>query len=139
METFSCVAHAHWCFHSNSVMTVKSRQHFRASTNRASHQPFNRDTTDNKTIKSVAVLRTQRFKHRDVQQMKQNNCVKRGERRQESTADQQPKTEKYTEMTAKLPTDGSLLKGQYTFSSTQCVQVTRVTMNKIEKIGINKS
>src|SRR4029434_11269738 len=40
METLSCVAHAHWCFHSNSVMTVKSRQHFRASTNRASHQPL---------------------------------------------------------------------------------------------------
>src|SRR4029434_790419 len=75
-----------------------------ASTNRASHQPFNRENTERKTVKSVAVFRTKRFKHRDLQQMQQNNCVKRGERRQESTANQQPKTEKYTEMTAKLPT-----------------------------------
>ena len=52
----------------------------------------------------MAVFRTKIFKHRDLQQMQQNNCVKRGARRQESTADQQPKTEKYTEMTAKLPT-----------------------------------
>src|SRR4029434_5920745 len=36
-------------------------------------------------------------------------------------------------------TYGSLLKGQYTFSRTQCVQATRLTINKIEKIGINKS
>src|SRR4029434_8231011 len=36
-------------------------------------------------------------------------------------------------------TYGSLLKGQYTFSRTQCVQVTRLTINKLEKIGINKS
>src|SRR4029434_5935504 len=28
MYTLSCVAHAHWCFHSNSIMTVKSMQHF---------------------------------------------------------------------------------------------------------------
>src|SRR4029434_9368396 len=32
-------------------------------------------------------------------------------------------------------THGSLLKGQYTYSRSQCVQVTRLTMNKIDKIG----
>ena len=49
---------------------------------------------DNSGSESTAGFRTKRFKHRDVQQMQQNNCVKRGERRQESMADQQPKTEK---------------------------------------------
>src|SRR4029434_8094960 len=54
----------------------------RASTNRTSHQPFNRENTKRQTVKSVAVFRTKIFKHRDVRQMQQNNCVKRVERRQ---------------------------------------------------------
>src|SRR4029434_6149238 len=95
MYTLSCVAHAHWCFYSNSLMTVKSRQHFteQAQTELAINLLTEKIPKGKRS--SVAVFRTKRFKHRDVQQMQQNNCVKRVERRQESTADQQLKTEKY--------------------------------------------
>src|SRR4029434_10321482 len=97
MYTLSCVAHAHWCFHSNSLMTVKSSQHFteQAQTELAINFLTEKIPKSKRSkLKSVAVFRTKRFKHRDVQQMQQNTCVKRGERRQESKADQQPKTEK---------------------------------------------
>src|SRR4029434_8345981 len=103
METLSCVAHAHWCFHSNSVMTVKSRQHFRASTNRASHQPLTEKIPKGKRSK-VWLYFAQKDSNIATCSKCNANCVKRGKRRQESTADQQPKTEKYTEMTAKIPT-----------------------------------
>src|SRR4029434_4848023 len=108
----------------------------RASTNRTSHQPFNRENTETKTVRGVALFRTKRFKHRDVQQMQQNNCVKRGERRQRVNGRSATEDCKINGDDSLL--NDSLLKGQYTFSRTQCVQVTILTINKIEKIGINK-
>src|SRR4029434_7905499 len=108
-------------------MTVKSRQHF-------TEQAQTELAINLLTEKIPKGKRSKRFKHRNVQQMQQNNCVKRGARRQESTADQQPKTEKYDDSYTAY---GSLLQGQYTFSRTQCVKVTKLTINKIEKIGIN--
>ena len=54
-------------------------------------------------VKSGAVFRNKKIQtsRREANATKQRE---KRERRQESTADQQPKTEKYTEMTAKLPT-----------------------------------
>src|SRR4029434_2641404 len=77
------------CIGTGSDMTVKSRQ---AQTKLAINL-LTKKIPKGKRSK-VWLYFAQRFKHRDVQEMQQNNCVERGERRQESTADQQLRTEK---------------------------------------------
>src|SRR4029434_260968 len=61
------VAHAHWCFHSNTLMTVKRRQ---AQTELAINL-LTEKKTERKTVKSVAVFRTHKLKHSDVKQITQ--------------------------------------------------------------------
>ena len=90
------VAHAHWCFHSNSLMTVKSRQ---AQTELA----INLLTEKIRKGKRSKVWLY--FAQKDSNIATCSKCNKRiAGREGKSQPDQQPKTEKYTEMTAKLPT-----------------------------------
>src|SRR4029434_1763801 len=96
----SCVVHAHWCFHSNSLMTVKSRQHFteQAQTELAINLLTEKIPKGKRS--KVWLYFTQKDSNIDTC----SKCNKTSECKHARTADQQPKTEKYTEMIAKLPT-----------------------------------
>ena len=135
----SCVAHAHWCFHSNSLMTVKSMQHF---TEQAQTELAINLLTE-KIPKGKRSKVWLYFAQKDSNIATCSKCNKtiawkegREGKSQRQISNRRLKNKRRWQL---YLTYGSLLKGQYTFSRTQCVQVTRLTINKIEKIGINKS
>ena len=95
-------------------MTVKSKQHFteQAQTELAINLLTEKIPKGKRSKVWLKKIKTSRRAANATKQLRE----KRGEKRR---------------------VNGRQLKGQYTFSRTQCVQVTRLTINKIEKIGIN--
>src|SRR4029434_3583109 len=119
------------CIGTGSDMTVKSRQ---AQTKLAIKRKYRKVNGQKCGGISHQNIQTARRAANATKQLREKSGEKAKSQRQISNRRLKNKRRLQLYLTY-----GSLLKGQYTFSRTQCVQATRLTINKIEKIGINKS